>query len=37
MIWFLVKYYASRVWYKITFREHPIEKARKQDPFIYEE
>jgi hypothetical protein len=37
MFRFFVKYYASRIWYKITFREHPIEKARKNDPFIYEE
>ena len=36
LAWYIFTHYCSIVWYKITFRKPPIDKYRKEDPFIYE-
>lgn len=37
MIWMDIKYWVSKIYYKLTGKEHPHDSAMKRDPFIYEE
>jgi hypothetical protein len=37
MIIMYIKYLFNRIKCKLTGKEHPLDKARKKDPFIYEE
>ena len=37
MIWFYIQYYVSLAYCRLVGKEHPHDRAKKQDPFIYEE
>lgn len=37
MIWIDIKLFFVNMYYKITGKENPLDKATNRDPFIYEE